>query len=804
MDSNQPRLHYNLGVVYERIGRLPEAREEYEAASKARPNWAEALGNLGIVQHRLGDNRTAEKTLREVLRADPNDARALNNLGVVLAALGQRDEAVQAYRSSLKVNPRYAQAIGNLAALLEQEGKLTEAMEELKRLLSLEPGDVESHLRLASILRRMENFPEAIENDLAVLAAQPGNGEALRGLAWEYGKMGRADKALEYYTQLERNAPEDQSFRLDRALLLSDTGKPDLARQEVLRYLESFPEDQKARVLLSDIYAAQGQKKQAAQTLREVLAADPQQKNASYRLAKLYRQLGESQKAVETMEGLINTLELSAEPEDMDALSEAMEEYEQTIAEHEKDFRDDREKTIRKLRELSVDSVKSEKAPVEEDSLMIEDLEPLGEDAVPIISVGGMEPVFAVREEDEELKLEEVDESVQDETVSIEDERPPNLVNLLKDQELYEENPALETFQPSAPFPQQPRGSGQATPPQAPSLPSPQPAASQPALSAQGENVLAKSLKESVETQQRMVDKLFGEISDLSRKIEEQKRPPQIVPIMMNPPPQRQARVPQQPIMMDYPPSSQATPDYPRSLPPEDPGKPPSSSGLPRFDDAEADQDAAPPQAAAAARPDEEEAVLEEVPEEIAADVAEEIPLLEPADEAGTPGSEAANGPGRASAPEQPAQGSETSAGEPAPESRTSDDVRNELREYLNGVKNRLDGPADLLDYLGKLSDYLPEREKQGFLGSTEHLAMESLKSQLAGNRGLRQKIAERFRPAAPQQERAADPASGCRHVLLSQGPLRVAPGQGCRQSDEGANRVPHGPDEESRIEHEG
>ena len=31
-DSDQPRLHYNLGVVYERIGKLTEAREEYEAA----------------------------------------------------------------------------------------------------------------------------------------------------------------------------------------------------------------------------------------------------------------------------------------------------------------------------------------------------------------------------------------------------------------------------------------------------------------------------------------------------------------------------------------------------------------------------------------------------------------------------------------------------------------------------------------------------------------------------------------------------------------------------------------------------
>jgi hypothetical protein len=83
---------------------------------------------------------------------------------------------------------------------------------------------------------------------------------------------------------------------------------------------------------------------------------------------------------------------------------------------------------------------------------------------------------------------------------------------------------------------------------------------------------------------------------------------------------------------------------------------------------------------------------------------------------------------------------------------RSSDDVRKELRDYLNGVRGRLENnqsapsnPVDLLDYLGKLSDYLPEREKKRFRGSNERLAMESLKAQLSGKRGLRQKVATAY-----------------------------------------------------------
>ena len=235
---------------------------------------------------------------------------------------------------------------------------------------------------------------------------------------------------------------------MDRAMLWKDSGEVDRAQEEVLRYLSAQPEDTRARILLADIHAKQGHLRQAAQTLIEVLETSPEDRDASYRLAQLYRELGEPQKAIETMEGLINTLERSTDPADMEALARAMEEYEKAIAEHEKDFRDERDNAIRKLRELSVDTVSQEKKKPDDDSLMMEDMEPLEEEAVPIINVGGLEPVFAVREVDEELKLEEVDESIQEDAVSIEDERPPNLVNLLKDQELYEENPALSMFEP--------------------------------------------------------------------------------------------------------------------------------------------------------------------------------------------------------------------------------------------------------------------------------------------------------------------------------------------------------------------
>ncbi|MCX7037864.1 MAG: hypothetical protein NT005_01825, partial [Spirochaetes bacterium] len=97
---------------------------------------------------------------------------------------------------------------------------------------------------------------------------------------------------------------------------------------------------------------------------------------------------------------------------------------------------------------------------------------------------------------------------------------------------------------------------------------------------------------------------------------------------------------------------------------------------------------------------------------------------------------------------------------EPAPDARTGDDVRRELRDYLNGVRDKLGshppaptGPRDLLDYLKNLSEYLPERDKKNFRASTERLAIESLKARLAGRKGLRDTVSKRFRPLVPRMK---------------------------------------------------
>ena len=394
--------------------------------------------------------------------------------------------------------------------------------------------------------------------------------------------------------------------------------------------------------------------------------------------------------------------------------------------------------------------------------------------------------------------------------------------------------------------------------------------------------------------QSKVVDRLFDELKELSRKVDERRQAPQQVPPvilnMQQPGAQHTGPQPISPIVMEIPAPQPRIEGFPRyaaadigsreeerrssrrrdeveleevpeiiesedlptevqKLPPQDgtgPGpasdlqpasevqgepevdlEPPSAKKPPRRrwnpfrrQPAQPARKSAPAPTAAmpAAAPVEEEAFLEPAPEReeppvepLPYELAEELePLPETEDLSFVgPGLESEPEPEAAPAPAAPSRrapaprrsearktenappGTPPSAAPPRapgtmPEtqepSRTSDDVRKELRDYLNGVRDKLDkgdgtpsGPSDLLDYLGKLSDYLPENEKKRFRGSNERLAMESLKARLAGQEGSAGKDRGERSTGRSAQERANDALPGCGYVLLPEGPYGLA-----------------------------
>lgn len=91
LDPKNPTLISDLGTVYVKHNRLDEARGQFLAALKLKPNFANALYNLAYVEEQSGNIETAIKYMEETLRlTDPASAefkRLTNQLYVLQGKL---------------------------------------------------------------------------------------------------------------------------------------------------------------------------------------------------------------------------------------------------------------------------------------------------------------------------------------------------------------------------------------------------------------------------------------------------------------------------------------------------------------------------------------------------------------------------------------------------------------------------------------------------------------------------------------------------------------------------------------------
>jgi Tfp pilus assembly protein PilF len=136
---------YNLGVVQQQQGDLPEAEASYEAVLRVHPDYVNAHINLGVVKLCLGKLEEAVAAFRTVLRLQPGHFGASYNLGKALQRQGDLAGARQAYEAALHRQPEHADAYNDLGVVLQSQGDLPGAMAAYQTAVHFQPECAEAH-----------------------------------------------------------------------------------------------------------------------------------------------------------------------------------------------------------------------------------------------------------------------------------------------------------------------------------------------------------------------------------------------------------------------------------------------------------------------------------------------------------------------------------------------------------------------------------------------------------------------------------------------------------------------------------
>jgi tetratricopeptide (TPR) repeat protein len=147
-----------LGLAYQYVGRMEDARKQYLRALKADQNLFEAQHNLGILYFDTENWIEAERCLRIWLGRHPEDLEAWNRLGLAQFRNGAPLEAAEQSLSNVaRANTKDPEVWNTLGLISLKRHKYKEAQQRFGYGLKLDPGNAALHLNLAVLLHQYLN-----------------------------------------------------------------------------------------------------------------------------------------------------------------------------------------------------------------------------------------------------------------------------------------------------------------------------------------------------------------------------------------------------------------------------------------------------------------------------------------------------------------------------------------------------------------------------------------------------------------------------------------------------------------------
>jgi tetratricopeptide (TPR) repeat protein len=251
----------NLGNYLAQLpGRSGEARRDYEAAVRIKPDYAEAHYDLANLLFQ-DDLTAAIGHYEAAVRARPDFAEAHANLGTALARVPSRvSEAVTEYKTAIRLKPGFAVTHYDLAnALSRIPDRLPEAIAEYKKAIELDPEYFEAHYNLGNVFARgPDHLPEAAAEYQALLRIKPDFLEAHISLGGVLARIpGRLPDAIAEFEAALRLNPDSEAAHYNLALALAKVpGRSQEAIPHLEFVLRARPDLVAARQLLERLQAS--------------------------------------------------------------------------------------------------------------------------------------------------------------------------------------------------------------------------------------------------------------------------------------------------------------------------------------------------------------------------------------------------------------------------------------------------------------------------------------------------------------------------------------------------------------------
>jgi tetratricopeptide (TPR) repeat protein len=151
-----PELHFNLGTIYSRQEKWPEAETEYLKAIELAPDKVDAYVLLAEVRKNMGRADEAVATLEKLVAENPENANLHYALGRIYISVDRQEDAFASFEKVRELDPENVDVLYMLGTLSINQSNPEQAVSFLQSYLDKAPEDSRWRANAIELLSRLQ------------------------------------------------------------------------------------------------------------------------------------------------------------------------------------------------------------------------------------------------------------------------------------------------------------------------------------------------------------------------------------------------------------------------------------------------------------------------------------------------------------------------------------------------------------------------------------------------------------------------------------------------------------------------